>query len=39
VGKPERTKPLGRRRREDNIKMDFRETGWGDMDWTDVASG
>jgi hypothetical protein len=31
VGKPEGRRPLGgsRRRLEDNIKMDFREVGWG----------
>jgi hypothetical protein len=31
VGKPEGRRPLGRPRRrwEDNIKMDFREIGWG----------
>jgi hypothetical protein len=31
VGKPEEKRPLERprRRREDNIKMDFRETGFG----------
>jgi hypothetical protein len=31
VGKPEGSRPLGkpRRRWEDNIKMDFREVGWG----------
>jgi hypothetical protein len=30
VGKPERKRPLGRPRRrwEDNIKTDHRETGW-----------
>jgi hypothetical protein len=22
---------------EDNIKMDFREMGWGGMDWIDLA--
>jgi hypothetical protein len=34
VGRPEGKRPLGRprRRRLDNIKMDFRETGWGGMD-------
>jgi hypothetical protein len=39
VGKPERKIPLGkpRRRWEDNIKMDLRETGWGGMDWIDLA--
>jgi hypothetical protein len=31
AGKPEGKRPLGRsrHRREDNIKMDFREMGWG----------
>jgi hypothetical protein len=35
VGKPERRRPLGRPRRkwEDNIKMDLREIGFGDVDW------
>jgi hypothetical protein len=35
VGKPERTKPLGRpkRREVDNIRMDLVEVGWGDVDW------
>jgi hypothetical protein len=35
VGRPEGRKPLGRprRRREDNIKMDLREIGFGDVDW------
>jgi hypothetical protein len=35
VGRPEGRRPLGRPRRiwEDNIKMDLRETGFGDMDW------
>jgi hypothetical protein len=39
VGKPEGKRPLGRPRRRwvDNIKMDIRETGWDDMDCTDVA--
>ena len=23
--------------REDNIKMDLQEVGWGDMDWIDLA--
>jgi len=38
VGKPERKKPLERRRRrwEDNIKMDLQEVGWG-MDWIDMV--
>jgi hypothetical protein len=31
--------PLRRPRRGwvDNIKMDLREIGWGDMDWIDLA--
>jgi hypothetical protein len=35
VGRPERRRPLGRPRRrwEDNIKIDLRETGFGDVDW------
>jgi hypothetical protein len=39
VGKAEGKRPLGRpkRRREDNIKMDVRETGWGGMDWIQLA--
>jgi hypothetical protein len=39
MGKPEDNRPLGRHRCrwEDNIKMDFREIGWGGMDWTDLA--
>jgi hypothetical protein len=38
VGKPAGRRLLGRpRRRWDNIKMDFRETGWGGMDWIDLA--
>jgi hypothetical protein len=39
VGKPEGKRPLGRTgcRWVDNIKMDLREIGWGDMDWTDLA--
>jgi hypothetical protein len=38
VGKPE-GRPLGkpRHRWEDNIKMDLRVVGWGDMDWIDLA--
>jgi hypothetical protein len=36
MGRPEGTRSLGisRRRWEDNIKMDLREIGWGDTDWT-----
>jgi hypothetical protein len=35
VGKPEWRRPLGRHRRrwKDNIKMDLREIGFGDVDW------
>jgi hypothetical protein len=35
VGRPEGRSPLGRPRRrwEDDIKMDLRETGFGDVDW------
>jgi hypothetical protein len=35
VGRPEGRRPLGRPRCtwEDNIKMDLREMGFGDMDW------
>jgi hypothetical protein len=34
VRKPEGKRPLGipRRRWDDNIRMDLRETGWGGMD-------
>jgi hypothetical protein len=39
VGKPEGKRPLGRPRRTwmDNIKIYFREVGWGDMEWIDLA--
>jgi hypothetical protein len=39
VGKPDGKRPLGkpRRRLVDNIKMDFREIGWDDMGWIDLA--
>jgi hypothetical protein len=39
VGRPEGRRPLGRPRRrwEDNIKMDLRETGFGDVDWIRLA--
>jgi hypothetical protein len=35
LGRPEGRRPLGRPRRtcEDNIKMDLREIGFGDVDW------
>ena len=29
VGKSEEKRPLERNRREDNIKMDFQDVGWG----------
>jgi hypothetical protein len=34
-----RKRPLGRPRcrRKDNIRMILRETGWGGMDWIDLA--
>jgi hypothetical protein len=39
VGKQEVKRPLGKRKRrwEDNIKMNLRETGWGGIDWIDLA--
>jgi hypothetical protein len=39
VGKPEGKRPLGRPRRRwvDNIGMDLREVGWGDVDWIGLA--
>jgi hypothetical protein len=39
VGRPEGRRQLGRTRCkwEENIKMDFQEVGWGDMDWIDLA--
>jgi hypothetical protein len=39
VEKPKGTRPLGRPRCtwEDNIKMDLREVGGGDMDWINLA--
>ena len=35
VGKPEKRRPVGEPRRtwEYNIKIYFREVGWGDIDW------
>jgi hypothetical protein len=37
--KPEGKRPLGRPRRRwlDNIRMDFGEVGWGDVDWIGLA--
>jgi len=39
VGKSEGKKPLGRprRRREDNIKVDFQEVGRGGMEWIELV--
>jgi hypothetical protein len=39
VGKPEGKRLLGKRRsrREDNIKMNLEEIGWGCMDWINLA--
>ena len=39
MGKPEGRRPLGRskRRRDDNIKMDFQEVVCGGMDWIELA--
>jgi hypothetical protein len=39
VGKPEGKRLLGRLRHRwvDNIKMDLREIGWDEVDWTDMA--
>jgi hypothetical protein len=39
VGRPEGRRPLGRTRHrwEDNIKMDLREIGFGDVDWIHLA--
>jgi hypothetical protein len=38
-GRAEGKRPLGRHRRrgEDNIKMDFQDVEWRDMDWIDLA--
>jgi hypothetical protein len=39
VGRPEGRRPLGRPRCrwENDIKMDLRETGFGDVDWIHLA--
>jgi hypothetical protein len=39
VGKPDGKRSLGRPRRRwvDNIRMDFREVGWGKVDWIVLA--
>jgi hypothetical protein len=38
-GKPEGKRPLGRPRRrwEDRIRIDFREIGWGSVEWIQLA--
>ena len=39
VGKPEGKRPLVRPRHRwrDNIKVNFQEVGWEDMDWIDLV--
>jgi hypothetical protein len=39
IGRPAGRRPLGRPRRrwEDNIKMDLREIGFGDVEWIHLA--
>jgi hypothetical protein len=39
MGNPKGKRPLGRTRRrwEDGIKMDLRETGWGSVDWIQLT--
>jgi hypothetical protein len=39
MGKPEGKRPLGRPRHrwEDGIRMYLRETGWGSVDWIQLA--
>jgi hypothetical protein len=39
MGKPEGKRPLGRprHRRENGIRMDLREIGWGSVDWFQLA--
>jgi hypothetical protein len=41
MGKPEAKRPLGRptRRWEDGLRMDFREIGYGSVDWIQLAQG
>jgi hypothetical protein len=41
VWKPEGRKSFGRprHRRVENINIDFRDVGWVDMDWIDLAQG
>jgi hypothetical protein len=39
VGKPEGKRPVGRPRHrwENGIRMDLRETGWGSVEWIQLA--
>jgi hypothetical protein len=39
MGDPEGKRPLGRPRRrwEDNVKINFREVGWGGMNWIHLS--
>jgi hypothetical protein len=39
VGKPAGKRPLGRPRRrwEDGIRVDIRKTGWGSVEWIQLA--
>jgi hypothetical protein len=39
MGKPEVKRPLGspRRKWEDEIKINFKKTGWGSVDWIQLA--
>jgi hypothetical protein len=39
VGKPEGMRTLGRPRRRwvDNVRIDFGEVGWGNVDWIGLA--
>jgi hypothetical protein len=39
MGKPEGKRPLERPRRrwEDGIRMDLKETGWGSVEWIQLA--
>ena len=41
MGKLEERRPLERPRRrcEDNIKVNLREVGWGNIDWISLAQG
>jgi hypothetical protein len=39
IGKPEGMRPPGRsmRKYKDNIRLDFREIGWGGVDWIHIV--